>query len=172
LPWYSGPGPGYSEEAGIQMTRNRYENFSRRLRLTLKRLSQEEAFLATVRRLREGGWKDWHILSMVFHVTLNYRLDLAATDLPRTKADIEAYGKLPEECEDDAPVPLEVYSEECLRKHMPFYMLSVIKTFGMTNDLELHQQTPDLPGIEDFLTNRYNFWSDDIEHEDYFQVGS
>ena len=102
---------------------------------------------------------------------MNYRLDLAATDLPQSKADIEAYSKLPEECEDDAPVPLEIYSEECLRKHMKFYLITVIKTFGITNDLELHQQTPDLPGIEDFLTNRYNFWSDDIEHEDYFQVG-
>ena len=109
---------------------------------------------------------------MVFHVTMNYRLDLAVTDLPRTKADIEAYGKLSEECEDDAPVPLEMYSEGCLRKHMPFYILSVIKTFGMTDDLELHQQTPDLPGIEDFLANRYNFWLDDIKHEDYFQAES
>ena len=172
LPWYSGPGPGYSEEIGVQMTRNRYENFSRRLRLTLKRLSQEEEFLATVRRLREGGWKDWHILSMVYHVTMNYRLNLTETHLPLTKANIEAYSDLPEECEDDSPVPLDLYSEAGLRKHMPFYLLSVIKTFGMKNDLELHQQTPDLPGIEDFLTSRYNFWSDDIDHEDYFQAGT
>ncbi len=168
LPWYSGPGPGYSEQTGIDMTRNRYENFTCRIRLTLKRLSQEQAFQATLRRLREDGWKDWHILSMVFHVTMNYRLNQSATNLPWTRADIQAYGKVREESENDISVPLEEYSEENLRKCLPFYLLTVIKTFGMTNDLELHQRTPDLPGIEDFLTNRYNFWSDDVEHEDPF----
>ena len=35
-------------------------------------------------------------------------------------------------------------------------------------DLELRQLTPDLPAIDHFLRFRYNYWTDDIDHEEIF----
>jgi len=36
-------------------------------------------------------------------------------------------------------------------------------------NLECRQHTPDLKTIEHFLRHRYNYWIDDIEHEDPFK---
>jgi hypothetical protein len=75
LPWFSGPGPGYDSKDAQQKVRNRYEGFSRPVALTLKSLNKELPFRLTVSRLRATGWRDWHILGAVFHVTTNYRLE-------------------------------------------------------------------------------------------------
>jgi hypothetical protein len=63
-------------------------------------------------------------------------------------------------------VPLEEFSEDKLRQTMPVYMVTCLKTY----DLEIHQLTPDFGGVEDFLSHRYNFWTDDVEHEDLFTI--
>ena len=34
--------------------------------------------------------------------------------------------------------------------------------------LECHQQTPDFDAISDFLGYRFNYWTDDVEHENPF----
>lgn len=51
---------------------NRYHGFTRSISRTLHRLAREPEFLTTVEKLRSCGWKDWHILSAVFHFTMNY----------------------------------------------------------------------------------------------------
>jgi hypothetical protein len=59
---------GKSHEA----IRNRYRNTLKGLTYTLPRLLKEENFRATVASLRKDGWKDWHILSAVFSIRLNF----------------------------------------------------------------------------------------------------
>lgn len=165
LPWFDGSGPGYDPALAREQIRNRYNGFSGPIALTLKRLAREPEFQATVERLRTAGWKDWHILSAVFHVTVNYRINHRRILLsPGAEREYSERMAREPETENALPVPLEEYEEEKLRRHLPIYMISFAKTFG----LEIHQSTPDVAAVEDFLASRYNFWADDVEHEDPF----
>jgi hypothetical protein len=167
LPWFSGPGPGYDAKDAQQKIRNRYEGFLRPITLTLKRLNKELPFRVTVSRLRDAGWKDWHILSAVYHVTMNHRLDHIGRAAGH-EAYMMAHKTLAREPEkpDALFLPLGVYEEKELRKHFQMFLVSFTKTYK----LQLHQATPNFAAIEDFLTHRYNFWKDDVEHVDPFEL--
>ena len=75
---------------------------------------------------------------------------------------------LPREPEksDSLPVPLEQYAEDKLRENFKMFVVAFAKTYK----LQLHQPTPDFASIEDFLAHRYNFWNEDIEHDDPFAL--
>jgi hypothetical protein len=167
LPWFSGPGPGYNSEDAQQKVRNRYEGFLRPVALTLKNLNKELPFRLTVSQLRSAGWKDWHILSAVYHMTMNYRLEYTRRTQSR-EAYIAASKQLPHELEkpDAMPVPIEEFEERKLREHFQMFVIAFAETYR----LQLHQQTPDFTAIEDFLAYRYNFWTDDVEHADPFAL--
>ncbi len=167
LPWFAGPGPGYDPEKVQEHIRNRYERFSHGVARTLSRLRSEPEFQRTVASLRGSGWRDWHILSAVFHVTMNYRLNhrriiLLSSETEEAVGDYLANQPEPE----DAPaVPLGEYAAEKLREQLPMFTAAFAKTYG----LELHQRTPDFSAMEDFLAHRYNFWKDDVDHDDPFE---
>lgn len=164
LPWFDGPGPGYDPEAAKAQIQNRYENFTIRIAYTLRRLVHEPSFQEVVASLRADGWKDWHILMAVYHVTVNYRINHRAPLWLSEEAEREYAERIARqhEAEDAMPVPLDEYREEKLRQMLPVYLLSFARTYGLEN----RQITPDFPAVEDFLRHRYNFWSDDVEHED------
>jgi hypothetical protein len=167
LPWFNGPGPGYDPQEAPSMIRNRYDRFTPPVVRTLARLKTELPFRITVDRLRAAGWKDWHILSAVFHVTLNYRLDhIRRTQGTRPEEAASLLMARKPESDDALPVPLGEYGEKNLRKQFQLFVLSFAKTYG----LESHNPTPDFSAIEDFLAQRYNFWTDDVEHEDPFAL--
>ena len=81
-------------------------------------------------------------------------------------AEMEAMRRLTSEPESEnaLPVPLSEYTETTLWQHIRFYMLAFARAYG----LECHQQTPDFEGVEDFIAQRYHFWTDDVEHVDPF----
>jgi hypothetical protein len=165
LPWVDTPGPRYDPDVAREQMQNRYRGFAGPIARTLKRLAAEPEFQATVESLRSAGWKDWHILSAVYHRTVNYRINNRHIKLSRRAEDeyIKRVAHEPEP-ENALPVPLEEYQEEKLREDFPGYLASFAETFG----LEIHQFTPDFPAIEDFLAQRYKFWEDDAEHDDPF----
>ena len=167
LPWFDGPGPGYDAEKAHEQVQNCYVRFYRPISRTLQRLSEEPEFQATVARLRADGWKDWHILSAVFHVTMNYRLNKRRPILLTPEAEMAASRQLMNQPEpaDALPVPLQEYGEENLRQQLTVYLGAFAKTYG----LEIHQLTPDLESLEHFLAHRYNFWADDVEHDNPFE---
>jgi hypothetical protein len=43
-------------------------------------------------------------------------------------------------------------------------MLSTIKLRGLV----CHQRNPDMDAVDHFLRHRYNYWTDDVEHEPLF----
>jgi hypothetical protein len=165
LPWVDTPGPGYDPDVVRQQMQNRYRGFAGPIARTLKRLAAEPEFQATVESLRLAGWKDWHILSAVYHRTVNYRINNRRIKLSKREEDeyIRRVAHEPEP-ENALPVPLDEYQEEKLREDFPVYFGPFANTFG----LEIHQLTPDFSAIEDFLARRYNFWADDVEHDDPF----
>lgn len=166
LAWNQEKGPTYSVEEAKELLQGRYNNSVRPIRFTLAKLQSDPSFSKTVQQLRNEGWLDWHILTAIASNTVNFRVDL---DL-RTRTDISymksLFNKLmfEDEREDWPVVPKVFFTIDRLRSAIHMNMLSTLHVVG----LECHQETPDFRAIETFLSKRYNFKSDDIEHIDYF----
>ena len=74
LPWFGGPGPGYSKESAIEYLKRRYSKVLPPIRYTLERLNKIPDFKETVHNLREEGWLDWQILNAISSIVINYRV--------------------------------------------------------------------------------------------------
>jgi hypothetical protein len=165
LSWHGALGPGYSKEAADQALKNRYENSLRPIQHTIKWLTQQPSFIDAVHLLREQGWLDWHILNAVSSIVVNYRINKEInlrTDPEKWKKRFMELINRPEE-ENAGPVPISEFSVENLRFHLHISMQSTLKNLGF----ELHQRTPDLEAISNFLGERYRYWKDDIYHTNY-----
>ena len=104
---------------------------------------------------------------MIFNITMNERYDVTNLSQRWGKLVPKERERLLSQPEDEnmVVVPSDHYSEEAMRKYLPFYTAACLETYG----LELHQQTLNVPGIQDFLAVRFHFWEDDVEHEDFFK---
>jgi len=168
LPWFNGPIPGYSKEIAEEYLRTRYSNVILPIEFTLKRLVKNQQFISTLNKLRSDGWLDWHILAAICMITVNYRVN------SQTKPYIDVveinklfkYYLFKSESEFDSNVPISEFAEENIQRSLKVNMLSTIKFLG----LECHQVTPNFDGIEHFLRHRCNYWDDDIEHDDPFDI--
>lgn len=164
LRWQDGPGPTYSKEKADQLLRTRYENLARVLRITAVVLSCSEEFRPTIRTLRSEGWLDWHILTAIANITMNYRFPLSPSR-PSDESMKEMLQRASNaESATEPPVPLSQFTLEQLRSHRKMSMLNLLAHW----DLECHQRTPDLPAIERLLVARYGYWDEDVPHEDPF----
>lgn len=166
LGWLDGPGPGYSRERAERMLTARYEGSLPPIRLTLKRLKADPGFMSTVEKLRAEGWLDWHLLSAAANVAANYRFLQNPEALESEEEANRIYREIMESEEDEksVSVPPEVFMEERLREAIALSMLFTLRLYG----LESRQRTPDLKAMDHFLRHRYNYWTDDIEHDDPF----
>lgn len=165
LEWFSSPGPGYSKESASEALKNRYEIAPKPIRFTLLNLLTNSEFRKTVSELKADGWLDWHILTAVALATVNYRVNKQR----HPSQGMAEYQRLFMDTmnqEEDVtldPVPLSLFSKEKLKFHLFSSMASTLKGRGF----EIHQPTPDFNAISDFLSRRYNYWTDDIEHPDF-----
>ena len=165
LEWFSGPGPGYSHEASVGALKNRYKDCIISIRHTLKRLLQNPLLKQTVTSLKRNGWLGWHILLSVALATVNCRVNKQLYP----SQDMHEYQRLfmdmlyQEEDVSLESVPITEFNKDKLRFHLFSSMASTLKQ----NGLEIHQSAPDFNAISDFLGQRYNYWTDDIEHPDF-----
>lgn len=165
LEWFSGPGPNYSQEDANEALKNRYEIAPKPIRFTLLNLLTDSECKKTVSELKADGWLDWHILTAIALATVNYRVNKQL----HPSQGKEEYQRLfmdtlyQEEDVTLEPVPLSLFSKENLKFHLNSSMLSTLKGMGF----DIHQPTPDFNAISDFLSQRYNYWTDDIEHPDF-----
>ncbi|MBF4474267.1 hypothetical protein [Methanobacterium formicicum] len=174
LNWFAGIGPGYNKDEVNEVIKNRYEKSLIPIKTTLKRLLQNQDFVSTVKELKNEGWLDWHILSVVATRTINYKAKmhlekyqtLSPID-PRIQFQMEVEILMNEEEDENSEiVPLHLFKKESLVKCGNMNMISTIKGLG----LECHQETPDFEAINHFLSERYNYWTDDVEHDDPFKT--
>jgi hypothetical protein len=161
------PGPGYDPEKALEAVRRRYAVTPQIVRFTLPRLRADAGFRTVVTILREDGWLDWHVLNAVASVVSNERLRRSRLVLPpRNRADAEAARRLqfrPEE-PNDFQLPPRAFNEEALRVQLKTSALATLIGFGLTPN----QQTPDFTAIFAVLGQRYGYWTDDVDHEDFF----
>jgi hypothetical protein len=164
--WVGNLGPGYSRQKADEALANRYSIYLQPVRLTVKRIVETPGFRSTVGLLRKEGWLDWHLLGAVCCVAVNYRL----TRNRRTEISPEALNKAfqqamsRQEEDNDSQIPVTEFSEEALRLRLNTIMMSTLNIMGF----ECRQRTPDFAAIGRFLGERFNYWRDDIPHEDLF----
>jgi hypothetical protein len=166
LPWFDGPGPGYSVESAREILQNRYARGLIPIERTLAQLKNTEEFQETIARLRAEGWLDWHILTALTNTAISYRANHRLIVLPNIEAEQQAMQKLATEPEPEnaLPVSLNQFSWENLQRSMNISAVGTLRLHGLL----IHQDTPDFEAIKDFLSHRYNYWKDDIEHPDIF----
>lgn len=152
--WRRGPGPTFSEATARELLMSRYENLDGAFDRTLESLRADGEFLNVVIVLRRRGWLDWHILTAIFNITLNHRLDPAQHFDWRDGLETEA----------SEPVPTSLFTLDAMEFARQLSMMSLLKHWG----LELRQETPNTRAIESFLADRYGYWRDDVEHQDPF----
>ncbi len=166
LEWKSQLGLTYNEIKSKEFIQRRYQNLSSCLRFTLPNLMKSNEFLSIVSQLKYKGWKDWHILMVILNITLNYRVQrfpLINNNPQKMKAFMEDAISNPEP-DDAIIIPVSYYSEISMLEGHNVYMLTILSAFG----LECHQMIPDLDAINKFLTYRFRYWGDDVEHEPIF----
>lgn len=166
LKWFDGPAFDYRKEETKGILKRRYERSIMPIKYTIQRLVNDPEFKKIVSSLRSDGWLDWHILTAVSMRAVNYRISKIKKSGIIIPLDIrEMFVRYcnEEENENSEPIPISVFSEDNLRMALKTSMMSTLKGLG----LEDHQITPDFDAISDFLGKRYNYWTDDIEHDDY-----
>jgi hypothetical protein len=165
LSWHNELISSYSEEKAKQVLKNRYENSTRTIQHTLKRLTQHQSFIDIVNSLRAKGWLDWHILTATSLIVLNYRVNKEISVHKDREKFQRRFMELANQTEDEKAdeVPITEFSEENFRLLLWTSMQSTLVNLGF----ELHQATPDFEAISDFLGERYKYWTDDIDHPNY-----
>jgi hypothetical protein len=158
--------PNYNQQESFKAIGNRYYRSLKFLKYSLPRLAKEGKFLDTVATLREEGWKDWHILLALVNIRFNHVIHStigAHAPIEQFKATHSLLNKRDEEA-DDPLVPLEKCTVK--RMHESLEMSKASTLIGY--ELELHQRTPNLDGL-DKLLSRFNYWTDDVSHPDPFE---
>jgi hypothetical protein len=162
LRWNDQPGPTYNWEQAAQILKDRYSNVSAQFHLALEILGKTISFKKIIEQLREEGWLDWQIMSAITHVAANYQFNLKARNMA-DRRDVQKIwfdilgGKV-----QWSMIPAKEFSKDNLLYALRVSMLSTCKLLG----LECRQIKPDLEAIDDFLRYRYNYWTDDVPHEE------
>ena len=165
LRWRDGPGPTYSSDKATELLRTRYETLAQGLRITAPMLSRSVQFRSVIQSLRAQGWLDWHILTAVSNIAMNYRYlpDNSTPPSEETMREMMQAAFSPESAAAP-PVPVTLFSPEQMQNARQHAMMSLLKHWG----LECWQRTPDMAAIEQLLAARYGYWNEDVPHEDPF----
>ena len=165
LRWQDGPGPTYSRDKANELLRTRYLNLAKSLRLTVVMLGSSEQFRPTVDSLRSKGWLDWHILTAIFNIVVNYRFPEERFNPPSKATQREMIqAAFRAESATAEPVPIGAFTPDAMNDNRQRAMMPLLNYWG----LECQQMTPDIPAIERLLADRYGYWDDDVPHDDTF----
>lgn len=168
LKWIDGPGPTYNKKKAEEFLANRYRRLVPPIKYTLNRLIKNSTMRLKLEELRDKGWLDWHILTVVNNLALNYRVSENIKKNPAPPLiddDIwfdEQLNRIIDKDEDEnLNIPFEIFDIDEFYVRLQITMIHTIQLW----DLHIKQLTPDLTAIEHFLRHRYNYWRDDIDHE-------
>jgi hypothetical protein len=152
--------PQFNESEALRLIENRYQRSAEMFPLTLRQLSADAGFQQLLSKLRNSGWKDWHILLAVGNIRLNSLVDARAPNYKELFRTAMRKG----EGVEDRLAPVACFNEERLRDSLQFSQASTITSMGFRVD----QMTPNFPGIDSFL-RRFKYWELDVPHSDPFR---
>ncbi|HEX8867369.1 MAG TPA: hypothetical protein VF821_17050 [Lentzea sp.] len=128
------PGPGYTQDAALELIRNRYANLQPVVRFTLRRLAADARFMAIARMLRGEGRRDWHLLTAIANHVANCRFAWAGLQLssrtPETARRAMELAQRPEE-QGDPQVPCNRFTESALRFALQGAVLSTLQILDL-----------------------------------------
>ncbi len=169
LSWKNGIAPIYDYNKNIECISNRYKNSLELVEITLEQLNQLPEFQETVEYFRNKGWLDWHILITVTNIALFHKARLNkknATHFQEVQQEFMRLYQIPEK-DNHAPLPLHIFNKENIEWQFNLGILSVLNSYG----LEYHGvEAPNIEAIKELLIQRFNFLTDDVKHENPFQV--
>lgn len=152
--------PQFNESEALRLIENRYHRSAEMFPFTLGQLSADTAFQRLLSKLRDSGWKDWHILLAVGNIRLNSLVDARAPNYKELFRSAIRKG----EAAEDPLVPVAFFDEERLRDALQFSQVTTITSMGFRVD----QMTPNFAGIDSFL-RRFKYWELDAPHSDPFK---
>ncbi|WP_435107190.1 hypothetical protein [Nocardiopsis synnemataformans] len=162
------PGPGYTKEKALGAVRARYDRVVPIIRHTLSRLLSDSQAREVFTQLREDGWKDWHLLQALASLVINARVAAKYGNPSWGSMDSYRQSFISEmnrpEGSGDFSIPVGEVTKDALETALKTTSVSTLMTWG----LEIRQESVDPDAILEFLGNRYGYWSDDVEHEDFF----
>lgn len=164
--WRSDLSELYNPQNAQKAIKGRYKNCLSGVHLTLERFSENEIFKKTIAHFKGEGWKDWHILLAIYNAVLNYKsnINLTAQSSPEDyqREFQKLYGK--DEKETYIDVPIEVFTIENIGEQFYLFTPSVLQSYGLSHKAPFAE----LHAILEVLKKRFNFLSDDIDHEPLF----
>lgn len=154
-------GAGYDHDRSLELIRERYEVAGAVLRYTLPRLLAEPAGRAAIEALRDEGWLDWQILVALVNTVWNWRMRNAGI-VPGV-GDKTLAMRLAREPETvtSPQVPLGLFSETALKRHLQMQTYSVAARWELTGRTESIGDA-----MRNLLIRRYHFTEDDVPHLD------
>ena len=165
----TGPGPGYTVEKAHAILVERYELLPVPIRHTLPELLQDPQVRNLFNELRNEGWKDWHLLSVVVNLTLDHRIKARYGPLTAERANrlVDAiYDEaMREEEADDPRISPLVISRQVMETGIRVVAATGLRRWGLT----LHHGDTNPELVLRVLERRYAFWTDDVPHADPFQ---
>ncbi len=155
----------YDKTNSEEMIKNRYKNCLAPIRFTLKQIIPSKEFQNLKDLLRQKGWKDWHILLAIDNLVITYRMKIKGIN---TLEKCKDYSKkiLEKEQENAIKVPLSEFTEENMSEALNGSMLSTLKLLGFSFPV----RSLDLQKVENFLREKYNYFNDDIAHDNIFDI--
>jgi hypothetical protein len=151
--------PQFVESEALRLIENRYKRSAEMFPRTLRHLSGDTAFQKLLSKLRDAGWKDWHVLLAVGNIRLNFLVDAHQPNYKELYRSVMRKG----EGADHPLVPPASFDEARLRDALQFSKVTTITSMGF----QVHQMTPNFPGIDSFL-RRFKYWELDVAHADPF----
>ena len=73
LPRRLDAGPGYDRERALELVQARYQNVPQIIPITMERALGDRQVRRTLSQLRASGWLDWHLLTALANISINYR---------------------------------------------------------------------------------------------------
>jgi hypothetical protein len=152
--------PQFDEADALLRITNRYKRISELFPYTLHRICSVPSFREVLTKLRQSGWKDWHILLAVSNIRVSSILNAHLRDNEKGALTMAMNGEKP----DDPPTPVAFFNEEQLKKALHMSQLSTIASMGF----RVEQMTPNFNGMDTFL-RRFKYWELDVPHLDPFE---
>jgi hypothetical protein len=148
----------------MEQIRNRYARLRGSLGRQVPLLQRDPVFLERCRGLYEQGYKDWHLLSAIFNMRLNWELRLMRIDpwdplVPSLLAQME-------EIVTNSAREADSFTQSAgeLDRALETFDLTCLKTYGF----ELRRPDVEPRAIRAFLRDRMHHYDLDLPHQSLF----
>jgi hypothetical protein len=160
----------FNEEEELAAVQRRYDVARETLVYTIPALRRNRDFMETYHRLRESGWKDWHVLLAAFNISANYRVRESGENIVwRGDLDRKARERWTEiaftpETEALPRPPAEIFTDEAMRSALDVAILAGLTSRGWV----VKNPTPNFRALRKFAAERYKYFEQDVDHEAFF----